>query len=366
MDYERAINEKSLEGMRRECESLVWDKIGDSKIWNLLKSVYYRMPYTVYTRCSKALRNQIHEIISSNHIDLIIVEFPYMLPLIASYANDIPVLLEQHNIEWRTVRSIADTYPAFSVRHWFNRIESYRLRKYEQAFYKKCPARLVSFLTQRDADDFSNLGSLPSVVTQPGGVDYLGELKEHPCNPPRITFVANFDYEPNIKSAVWLIEAVMPHVVEKMPEAHLILAGKGQLRSHLTNTPQWIEITGELDDLAPVYRDADVLVIPIFDGGGIKIKVLEAASTLRPIVTNSFSIIGTGLQDEKHVLVRNDEASFAEAIVDVLRNYGQYKEMCLRCRRYFEEHYSWDAVNEIWFEKAVVRTLNYAKEKNNY
>lgn len=84
-------------------------------------------------------------------------------------------------------------------------------------------------------------------------------------------------YYPNIKGIEWLIKNVISKVDENIV---LNIVGRGMERLKDELDLQGIEhrlnIIGEVDDLGKCYITADLVVEPIFDGAGMKVKTAEA------------------------------------------------------------------------------------------
>ncbi len=55
--------------------------------------------------------------------------------------------------------------------------------------------------------------------------------------------------------------------------------------------------------IAPILARADIVVAPIISGGGVKVKVLDALSARKLVVSTRMGIEGTTLEDRKHLLV---------------------------------------------------------------
>lgn len=93
----------------------------------------------------------------------------------------------------------------------------------------------------------------------------------------------------NIDGFKWFYQNVIPNLKKKY---HIIIVGTGaqQLKSLITNED--IEILGRVESMAAYYESADVIIEPVFDGGGMKVKTIEALSFGKVIVSTSESLNG--------------------------------------------------------------------------
>jgi glycosyltransferase involved in cell wall biosynthesis len=298
----------------------------------------------------------IDESIRDLHPDWIICEFPQMLMnLSPETCSKVRVVLEQHNIEWETTLSIADSFSGLTFGKMAHRREGKALYKYERALYKKRPVDIMTFVSEKDCKRFRFECSARKVSARPGGSDYFSP---HDRLGHNVMFLANFSYEPNSHGALWLAREVMPSVFKEIPDAKLLLVGKeptSEMRA-LAEEDSRIVVTGTVESLNEWYAKSDVVAIPIFEGGGIKMKALEAASAGRPIVASSPALIGTDLDVDSRALVADDAEDFASDIVDVLRDPERFEAMWQRARELFERTLSWDAANAVWYQNVFEGT----------
>lgn len=73
-------------------------------------------------------------------------------------------------------------------------------------------------------------------------------------------------------------------------------------------------------DLAPLYADAAVAVVPIRAGGGSRIKILETFAHGVPVVSTSIGAAGLGVIPGRHLLIADRPEDFAAAALRLRRN----------------------------------------------
>src|SRR5690606_9941212 len=104
-------------------------------------------------------------------------------------------------------------------------------------------------------------------------------LPEHPLGPsgagaPVLLFVGNFEHPPNRDAARRLIGRIFPAVCAQIPEARLVLVGPHLVPS-AAQREAGVDIVGRVPDVTPYLDVAAVVVAPLFEGGGMRVKVLE-------------------------------------------------------------------------------------------
>ena len=182
-------------------------------------------------------------------------------------------------------------------------------------------------------------------VPIPAGLDITD--REYPERKNSILFLASYKYRRvNVDAALHFYHKVFPLVRASVPDARFVIAGYGppeELTSLSDRDPQ-VEVTGFVDDIDRCYKEAAVFVAPILTGGGIIVKVLDALAAGRPVVSTSFGNEGVGAVPDRDLIVADDPARFAEAVVRLLLDPERARELGRSGRAFVREHYSQDAV----------------------
>lgn len=121
----------------------------------------------------------------------------------------------------------------------------------------------------------------------------------------------------NINGIRRFIDNIFPLVLDKHPQAHLIIAGN--ICSKLQNiTHSNITLQGRIDDVCQFYKQGDIVINPIYQGTGLKIKTLEALSYGKAIVVDAHSIEGLYKIQELPALVGHTYEEYAQHIIDLI------------------------------------------------
>lgn len=195
-----------------------------------------------------------------------------------------------------------------------------------------------------------------NLVTMPLGMD-LDKLQadwQPPAAADRETFlfVGSFAHRPNRLAAEILLDRIWPRVRTERPEAVLILAGRGSTKFLSSRLPvatwaaQRLQAPGFVDDLTPLFRACRLFVAPLPEGGGIKIKVLEAMARGVPVVTTPVGAEGIARPEDGILTIAPCDDSFAEAWVHAAKDLPACREQARRARQLMEQRFSWDAITD--------------------
>ncbi|MDB6163936.1 MAG: glycosyltransferase [Xanthomonadaceae bacterium] len=141
-----------------------------------------------------------------------------------------------------------------------------------------------------------------------------------PAGRSGLLFVAGFAHPPNVDAAVWLASEIMPRVWAQWPEAHLSLVGSNPTDRVIALHSDRVEVTGFVSDgeLQQRYGRAQIAIVPLRFGAGVKAKVVDALQQGIPLVTTPVGAQGLpGI--EAFCAVSDDPDVLAMAIL-ALRN----------------------------------------------
>lgn len=133
---------------------------------------------------------------------------------------------------------------------------------------------------------------------------------------PTILYLGHLGYPPNKVSVRRLAKRIMPLIQTFLPKTQLIVAGRApntRLRSFLGRF-EHVELIADPVEVHALYERADMVVLPLTEGGGSRIKVLEALAIGCPIVATAKAIEGLRLVPEKHFLLAEQPEEFATAV----------------------------------------------------
>ncbi len=174
---------------------------------------------------------------------------------------------------------------------------------------------------------------------------------ESPSSKPRegaftLLFVGTLGYYPNEDALVYFCTQVLPLLRRSTPlPFRVVIVGTGAPPAveQLSRLPE-ITLVGHVPDVAPWYREADAVIVPVRAGGGTRIKVLEAFSHRRPVVTTSIGIEGITARSGKHVLVGDTPAELADRCRMLMCDPGLAERLAAAAFSLFQASYSLDAM----------------------
>ena len=304
-----------------------------------------RLPYPAVSRWNSQLTEDLRIDFRKINPDWIIIDFPQMIgALPENILRSQRLVLNQHNIEFLSLRSLGNGLGGWKRKIY--ELISKQMEHYESSIYQKIKISLFTFVSSSDKRYFENRFGKHNTFLVPVGSEICECKIKANCH--NLIFVAKMSYPANEEGAIWLVNYIMPQILEKVPDAHLYLVGK-EPRETLINVckdKKYVELTGTVDDLKPYYEKCNLAVVPIMTGGGVNVKLLEALGQDKLVVTTSKGIEGTDFKNNIHLKVADNPNDFACDCIDILLNPTSNENMQRRqrARDIMINKYSWDGI----------------------
>jgi len=210
---------------------------------------------------------------------------------------------------------------------------------------------VVCAASAQEAEAMASRYELRHVRTLPNGVRLPSPLPPPPAE-HRMLFVGNLTYAPNLEAAHVLITEVLPRVQAKHPDVTLDLVGPHA--GGLAEARAATRVAGPVADLRPWYSGADVVVAPLWHGGGTRIKVLEAFAYGRPLVATPLAVSGIDVRADREVLLAESPQALADAVSSLFENPALGARLCEHAGHVVRERYAqsvvarlvWDLVTD--------------------
>lgn len=188
--------------------------------------------------------------------------------------------------------------------------------------------------------------------------DYEMQLADFSMTGHRLLFVGNMSYAPNTRGINHFIDQVFPQVRKQIPDVELHLVGGCNQPDYIEkwNQTDGVKYMGFVDDLKQEYAESRVVVVPMYEGAGTNIKVLEAMKMKRPCVTTQYGY--RGFADSFHsgveLLVSKDDNDFVSYVVEALSDEELNHTLSERAYAAVTKEYSRQAFNSI-VAKSIIR-----------
>lgn len=160
--------------------------------------------------------------------------------------------------------------------------------------------------------------------------------------PHTLLFACHMHYIANTDALVAFLRDAYPRIVARVPDTILNVIGgmpPPPVRAAAEGLPG-VRFLGFVDDLQAELNRAAISVAPLLWGTGLKGKVVEAMACGLPVVTTSVGAQGMRVRDGEEVLLADDPADFADAVVRLMDDPALQQKLAAGARRYVAENLS--------------------------
>lgn len=295
--------------------------------------------YNIIRFYSKTFEDKLISILRSEKFDIVHLETLWVAPYVDAIRkhSTAKIILRSQNVEYAIwQRLAANTNNPF--KKWYLNLLTSRLKKYEISMVNKYDA--IATITEIDLKSVKADGCRLPLINIPFGTDLKNyKVDTSTTEFPAVFHIGAMDWRPNAEGIRWIVENVWPKVIEKVPELHLYLAGR--------NMPQWllelnaknVQVLGEVPDSHKFINSKSIMLVPLFSGGGMRVKIIEGMALGKTIISTSIGAEGIDYSEGKDLLIANTESEFVDAIIKCSKNKSFSDQLGINARALIEQKY---------------------------
>jgi glycosyltransferase involved in cell wall biosynthesis len=336
--------------LKKHCNSVeIWElphPWRSARWWlDLLWSPLWRTPFTCRALWSPQLAERWQRTLQE-HSGALLHFDSADLALFAPAARGFRKLLNHHNCESEMAyrRAEVETHP---LKKTYHQMQARKLARLEGDLCHEFDVNAV--VSELDAQAIHTRNPRAHIHVVENGTDtdffHPSDLSEEPKS---LIFAGSLDWYPNVSGIEFFLRDVWPLLRDRCPGVRLVLAGRNPVESvrraaeHDSN----IEVVANPEDVRPLLARAQVFVCPILDGGGTRLKILDAMAMAKPVVSTSVGCEGLRVQDSENILVADTPQDFARQILGAFENEAMRKRLSAAGRALVEMQYSWNTIGQ--------------------
>lgn len=293
----------------------------------LFNFIFSRSPYNAVRFIDDKFAKELKKILREEDYDVVQLEGLYVcpyIPLIRKNSNAL-IVYRAHNVEYEIWERAADMAKGW-VRFYLRNLSS-RIKRFETRWLNTYDVLVP--ITDRDDELLRQMGNIkPSHVSQTG-IDSSALIPnarhlEHPS----LFHIGSMEWAPNQEGLVWFVENCWPLILEKYPDLHFYIAGR--------NAPQWlikkldkpnIEFLGEVDDAYKFMNSKSIMVVPLFSGSGMRVKIIEGMALGKCVVSTPIGAEGIEVTNGKNILLASKPDEFVREIGRLIEDPELFREV---------------------------------------
>lgn len=301
-------------------------------LWNL-KNIFVDIFELGFGGLNNSHKRQIMAIINELNIDVVFIDSSLLGVLTMKIKKELPkinIITFFHNVEYSFFRQ-----EIFEGKKYFL---FYRilLAYISERFACKYSDKIIT-LNQRDDIQINSIYKRISDTQIPISLEnnYNNILKDTPNKVKVGLFVGSFFF-PNVHGIKWFIKNVLPFV-----DMELCIVGKDMDQLNLDIFVQGsskIVIHSSVPNLTEYYEKADFVILPIFLGGGMKVKTAEALMYGKFLLGTKEAFIGYEIGDNIGLC-----CDTPNEMINSINGFGRNSKYNSDSKQLFLEKYSFDS-----------------------
>ncbi len=226
-------------------------------------------------------------------------------------ATDVFNAYAPHNVEHRIAELTARS--ADGARRAFASVEWRKLRLEERRVWRRMPLCLA--VSDVDARTMVE-GGARRVKICPNGTDEVTRFplpRRSPEEPFRLLFVGSTNFYPYERGVAWFVREVLPHLRHIVPTSLDVVGVPPRRPVPATG----VTYVGSVPTVAEWYERCHAVIVPMFEGSGTRLKIVEAMAYGRPVVSTSLGAQGLPVTTGSDYLSADDASGFVRTLARV-------------------------------------------------
>ncbi|HDR52753.1 MAG TPA: glycosyltransferase [Mariniphaga anaerophila] len=312
---------------------------GISAIAATVNLLFSGKPYNAVRFISDAFSKELKNVLEEKDFDIVQLEGLYVCPyisLIRKYSKA-KIVYRAHNIEheiWERTALLTR-----GIKKAYLKILARRIKTFEREFLNQYD--LLVPITERDGIILDKLGNTMPAHVSPTGIDTTvliphSKKLEHPS----LFHIGSLEWAPNQEGLIWFIDKCWPKIHEKFPNLKFYIAGR--------KAPDWlarrfkapnIVFMGEVDDAYQFMNSKSIMVVPLFSGSGMRIKIIEGMALGKPIVSTPIGTEGISTKSGENILIADNEQEFVSDIERLITDNKLFHSISRNAIEYIQEKF---------------------------
>ncbi len=280
-------------------------------------------------------------LLSEEEFDVVQLESLFVSPYIPTIRrySKAAIVLRSHNLEHVIQDRIATGEKNFLKRP-YRKFLAKQLEAYEMAVLDRVDA--VAAISPSDAQHFAEHGTRTPITTIPFAVNPAEYEVEERKKPGKVTFfhLGSMDWLPNEEGVRWLLAEVWPKVLAQRPDARLDLAGNKMPDDLMASTIKGVTIRGRVKNAQHFMRDRQVMVVPLFSAGGMRVKIIEGMALGKPVISTPIGAEGIDHTEGLNILIARTANEFAQHIIALIEAPDYVHMIGTEARKLIVERYA--------------------------
>ncbi len=310
----------------------------------LLANIFSPEPYIVTSHYSQEFETALKRLVSEQSFDVIICEWtPY-----SQYVKNlqkVKSIIVAHNIESDIWKRYYDN-ESNQLKKFYVGLQYKKLLRFEKACFKWVNGATAVSSIDASFMEKLNLHYKPAVIENGVDTEFFTPSDTNIIR-TRLAFTGSMDWRPNQDAAEFFANEILPLLKKSIPDIEAYFVGRNP-PAHIQELGKidGITITGMVDDVRTYIAEAALYIVPLRIGGGSRLKILEAMSMQKPIVSTTIGAEGLEVTDNHDILIADSPQDFCDTILKALDDKPLCDKIATNGHSLVHETYKWSSIGK--------------------
>ncbi len=308
------------------------------RILNAISNLFTEESYILSRFRSTNFKKELTTLLKAEKFDTIILESLFT----SSYLNSIKLLSQakiiyrSHNIEYLIWESQRDNAFNFLTKKYL-RQQARRLKKEEMKFWNE-----IECIASISNSDSAHITKYCSAQVETLGMYIEDRHEGDVLKKTDIDFfhIGAMDWLPNQEGINWLLNEVWTEFKNQNSLAELHIAGRSMPSNLLNRKESGYYNHHEVVNALDFISDHTVMVVPLFSGSGLRVKIIEGMAMGKCIISTSIGAEGIPYTHKKNILIANTKEEFISTMQFCYNNIAKVNNIGLEAKECALEYFS--------------------------
>jgi len=332
----------------------------DIKITALLKNlIFSNRPYIAERFTSETFKSELINLLQKNKYDIIQIEGLYMMPYIKTVRNftKTTVSFRAHNIEHEIWQLNLKQEKNFLKKIYIRNLTQ-RLIKFELSFINKYD--VIIPITQRDGNIFNNSGNKKPMHISPTGIDTKKyNTGKQDFSEIKLFHLGSLDWIPNIEGLNWFLKNVWKKIILQHPALTFTVAGRNAPKNFIRQISKYKNVIykGEIENAVEFMHKHNVMVVPLFSGSGMRIKIIEGMACGNVIISTPKGAEGIPAETNREIFITGKPEEIIKHISCLISDKNKAEQISFAAKQFISVNFDNFAISN--------KLLNFYKKYIN-
>ena len=208
-------------------------------------------------------------------------------------------------------------------------------------------ANVVTAVSELDADYFRSIAPNPQTIKLFSNIidldDYSGEYPEiASLRHPYVLLLGSYGHvnSPMDRAAKWIVEDIMPIVLQQVPDAHLYIVGRNSDKTLGHCRSDAVTVVGRVPSVLPYLKKSIASIVPLRYESGTRFKILETGAASIPCISTTLGAEGIRVIDGENIIIADTTEDFANAMIKIFQDLAYAEKLGQNLHSLIRDQYS--------------------------